>query len=398
MAAAAALYRLEARLLAMPHEALAALAAQLVRRDFLAAQLVAAQPTLLAHAEAAMAAATPLPAWAVGGVLLSPDLSPSVFSHLEVKHHAVARACTVWRDAWRDMLQEKRVLRPAKAELPGLVESLATEPGNMFSICASPSGSHVAVSKISAVECVWRRDHGVQRLEFDMVAQCIALSDAEMWVSVDRDGEDAPARLCRLRLSDYETLAETETRTFVDASGAVVQLGDGYGADEINYFTEAALSPDADTLFVKAELTDDSQSVLAVCARTLAFRRVFIEPTNIDVCGLAVVGDELFVGMEELRVFSLAGEPRRVVQCGALCYSAGMCSAAGSLYVLERPWPHPPTITMLDPHNPNEPLQRYSLATHRDEYRGVRVRGMCVAGDKLLVLEDEPPYLQAVGM
>ena len=53
--------------------------------------------TVLSVANAMMATARPTPAWAVQGVLLSPDLLSQTFKHLELGNVAAASVCSEWR-------------------------------------------------------------------------------------------------------------------------------------------------------------------------------------------------------------------------------------------------------------------------------------------------------------
>ena len=109
--------RLEVRLRALPRDALARLVAVIIENIGSYTKMVPHRhPTTrleqkkfttrerkkaLAVAEAAIAEETPLAAWAVDGVLLSADLLSRIFCSLDKKDHASARACTVWRGAWR---------------------------------------------------------------------------------------------------------------------------------------------------------------------------------------------------------------------------------------------------------------------------------------------------------
>ena len=58
------------------------------------------QRQLVATANAMMAATHPTPAWAVHGVLLSPDLGANIFQHLNVNSCAAASVCSEWHRQW----------------------------------------------------------------------------------------------------------------------------------------------------------------------------------------------------------------------------------------------------------------------------------------------------------
>ena len=81
--------RLPARLAALPHDALLALAA-------LGCEQSAA---VRATAEDSLAVHSPFPEWAVEAVLLSSDLLPHFFGWFEEEQHAVKGVCKAWRGA-----------------------------------------------------------------------------------------------------------------------------------------------------------------------------------------------------------------------------------------------------------------------------------------------------------
>ena len=73
---------------------------------------------VLSVANAMMATARPTPAWAVQGVLLSPDLLSQTFKHLDLGSFAAASVCSEWRRQWKSMLVEKRILMKVVQTLP----------------------------------------------------------------------------------------------------------------------------------------------------------------------------------------------------------------------------------------------------------------------------------------
>ena len=94
--------RYAARLAALPHDALLALAALGCEQS----------EAVRAAAEDSLAVHSPFPEWAVEAVLLSSDLLPHFFGWFELEHHAVKGVCKAWRGAWAATLEGRRVLRP----------------------------------------------------------------------------------------------------------------------------------------------------------------------------------------------------------------------------------------------------------------------------------------------
>jgi hypothetical protein len=82
--------RCEVRLANLPHSVLVEIAAAGMRTSERARRV----------ADEKLAEFTPLPEWAVSGVLLSSDLLPSILAHLPQNVRFMARVCTPWRDAW----------------------------------------------------------------------------------------------------------------------------------------------------------------------------------------------------------------------------------------------------------------------------------------------------------
>ena len=94
--------RYAARLAALPHDALLALAAMGCEQS--AAIRTAAEASLAVHA--------PFPQWACDEVLLSADLLPQLLGWFELEHHSVKGVCKAWRGVWAATLEGRRWLRP----------------------------------------------------------------------------------------------------------------------------------------------------------------------------------------------------------------------------------------------------------------------------------------------
>ena len=87
----------------------------------------------------------------------------------------------------------------------------------------------------------------------------------------------------------------------------------------------------------------EQDEIVALDAQTLQPRHRFGLSLLNDACGLAVVGEELFVcdsGNRRLQVFSLAGEHRRSIT-GKWKRPKALCFAKGRLYLVEAIKPRP---------------------------------------------------------
>lgn len=60
---------------------------------------------------AALAVASPIPAWAVSAVLLHEDLSAEVVSHLDMGDYSAAAVCRLWHQKWRYLVVRQRILK-----------------------------------------------------------------------------------------------------------------------------------------------------------------------------------------------------------------------------------------------------------------------------------------------
>ena len=120
-------FRYAARLAALPHDALLALAA--VGCEQSAAVRSSAEASLAVHA--------PFPQWACDEVLLSADLLPQLLGWFEIEHHSVKGVCKAWRGVWAATLEGRRWLRPG----PELVA-----PRDRFALYgATPDGERLLI-------------------------------------------------------------------------------------------------------------------------------------------------------------------------------------------------------------------------------------------------------------
>ena len=82
--------------------------------------------------------------------------------------------------------------------------------------------------------------------------------------------------------------------------------------------------------------SDANCEIVALDAQTLQLRYQFGQSLLNDTCGMAVVGEELFVcdcGNDRLQVFSLAGEHRRTIT-GAWKWPTSLCIVRDRLYLV----------------------------------------------------------------
>ena len=90
-----------------PHKALVAIIAKRCVDDDEMAQ----------KADELLADVCPVPEWAVSGVLVAPDLLPSLLDSLPLKGH-LASVCSAWRDGWLQVARQRRLLHPVPCVQP----------------------------------------------------------------------------------------------------------------------------------------------------------------------------------------------------------------------------------------------------------------------------------------
>jgi hypothetical protein len=366
-------HRLETRLLGLPHDKLARIAAA----------AIATSSAAIAAVDAALAEEMPLASWAVADVLLSPDLLTLIFTNMGLDEHASAAVCSRWLTAWRAMLQTKRYLRPADSaalELPAEGNLLVSHSGEFASFLVAHSSLRLRRYEIG----VWHRPtRSRQLLQFEPSVHpyCLHLTDEKMWIVLHDAGVTGyPSRLCCLRLSDFETLAEIQVSDLRDASGAVPQFPDG-SLEDIEYISQhSALSPDGCTLWLCAgfyEREPFGEYIFAIDAESLQWK-LCLESEDSNY-GLMAMGDELFVLLEKdgygINVYSAdSGQLLRTIDTRmAGCY-VQMCGSNGRLYLVRRDWLRPEKNTatgevyMLDAET-GDVLQRLRMKLVLDHHR-----------------------------
>ena len=77
-----------------------------------AAKGCAANRATARAADERLSVSCPLPEWAIRDVLLLPDLVVNILSYVDPFNAAVPLTCSSWRDGWKQMLCQTRVLHP----------------------------------------------------------------------------------------------------------------------------------------------------------------------------------------------------------------------------------------------------------------------------------------------
>ena len=302
--------RLSARLARLPHDVLAKVAAQLCEEE---------PATARRSADAILAERDPLPASAVSGVLLSPDLIRYFFAFLEQRDCAAACVCHLWRRSWDSTDDVRRGLRANPCATPDF------DVADICQMAAHPSGSWL---------CLSMRDHSLRLVDPSMrTFRHVSASS--------------------LNVSSTEGLVVSEDRIFVGWGevGPAITCFDFMGARMMEYVEE---SDDHDAFFHHLALAHDGtlfaaprwyggndNEVVALDSTTLDVRFRFKTTWDYGlVAGMAVAGDELFVGdVHGLHVFSLAGQPLREIH-GTWRQPANfrpLIHVNGRLYLTEEP-------------------------------------------------------------
>ena len=297
--------RLSLRLGQLPHDVLAALAAQLCSES----------AALQATAEECLAAHKPLPCWAVERVLLSPDLVPNMLGSLESEDVSAAVVCSQWSAAWEATKERRRRLKEVKQPFD-FPEELATRRDLLMA--STPDGRLLVHTDLAGVCILDRSMRVLQSLDCAPYNySSIAATDDSYFTCTDD--------LRELNRSTYDGTVVAEYRRDghclyhpVLAPGGLLfcvtwrreVLGDGEDEDEIQVLD----------------------------AQTLQCRSRFALGLLKDANQLIVVADELYVcdtGNHRLQVFSLTGEHRRSV-VGEWRSPLSLCIAKDRLYLVER--------------------------------------------------------------
>ena len=397
--------RVAARLARLPQEVLASLCAQVMvsnelpdMKEVLASLCAQASnelPNNIAQRriDACCAEHDPLPAWAVSDVLLSPDLLPHIFAHVEMKEHLAALACTAWRDAWRATDDKRRGLRFDEIiQLPAEFYNADGRLREVSAMAEHPSGDWSCMAIDGKMFIV---DSAFQILKaLDCTAFCVDATVSEDRIFISSLN---PPRVISL---DVNGFAQSAEHTLQDGDlGPDVPALDGYA--------ELVVAPNHSLFAVFfASEADDQSVVMALDTRDL--RKRFHFGGNVFtsvVYGMALVEDTLCVGEEGgwLHFFSLTGEHlRKMAPLGSdpRFHILGMASPlniryfGGRLYITER-FPEQPDIPagqrilVFTPEG-----ERLQVFRHRDEdgalVPDVSMKNIAVVGSRLLVLARTP--------
>lgn len=241
--------------------------------------------------DAHLAVADPLPEKQRDEVALSPDLIPHIFETLGLEDCAASSVCKEWALAWTT--RNRQTLRAVPLpQLDFALESpsaLAVLPGGE-QLCIAEDGEtkrvRIVDKNMRLLRTLGGHKFGIRfpGTVTDMVAGVDGLYVAE---------RTTPPRVRRFKLDTFAVAATHALDT------------------HWSFYSSLALAPGG-PLFVANE---NSRQVLALDALTLEVR-FDCWSLGGDVSGLAVRGDELFMGMGEdnsICVLSLAGELRRTI-------------------------------------------------------------------------------------
>ena len=274
--------RLRARLASQPHEELLDLLVQLASRS----------AEISRDVDEFLAARNPLPEWAVTRVLLSEDLMPAILAPLDVMHAAAMDVCQTWRMAWRATDGTRRGLRPAAA-MPAVTPPLGNHVLDMVALdderlCISTEWEMRIVNK--QMQTRHTIEHG---------AESLAAGNGRLFTT----SASGPECVRSYLLTDYSLAAE---RVF-----------------EEEFVRDLAFAPGGPLFLVTgSENNDDDDDngrdrIHALDPATLETRFTFGEFDCGALQGIAIVGDELYVGHQpdhSLRVFSFTGEALRDIK------------------------------------------------------------------------------------
>lgn len=276
--------RISARLASLPHEALVALAATMYGD--------AANTHSIRDTEACLASHIPTPQWALDTILLSDDILPHIFAHIELKDGAAAAVCTAFRSAWVATDEQRRGLRltPISCELERH-RRFVTLPGDRLAHF-TPTGARIFDRNLATID--------VPMAYPDHIA--VTAHEDAAYFSLDEE----PA-LCRYELTNDEHILGARTKYYED------DRGEGVAYDG---FSEMCVSPNG-TLFAVGFKDGENDEIVAFDATTLSVRFRFGRGRINLAASIAASGQELFVCSkydEMVCVFSLSGEHLRDIK------------------------------------------------------------------------------------
>ena len=176
-------------------------------------------------------------------------------------------------------------------------------------------------------------------------------------------------------------VAASEQFVYLDVANVVVQCLTHDGTKVAmwhypnRYISFPTLAPGG-TLFCVLYGDEEQDEIVALDAQTLQPRHRFGLSLLKEACGMAVVGEELFIcdcGNDRLQVFSLAGEHRRSIT-GEWKRPAGLCFVNGRLYLVEESQELYEDEDESEPHDPLRGRRIFVLTSEGEKLVRVRVR------------------------
>ena len=269
------------------------------------------------RADAILAAHKPVPQWAVEGVLLSSDLVPHLLAPLQLTDGTVAAVCSQWADGWKATSEGRRRLTPVAFDFPQ--DLLGTRS---LSMAVIPGSDKLVV----------RSGFTVQILFSQLFARSGELVPLDSFELTDGQGE----------------VAAGEQFLYVTGSHGYGITSFTHDGTEVTDYVELGktiscptLAPGGLLFCVLANNDDhlgDNDEIIALDAQTLQPRYRFGLSLLNCPCGMAAVGEELFVcdpNNDRIQVFSLAGEHRRSIT-GAWKKPDALCLVEDRLYLVEQ--------------------------------------------------------------
>lgn len=277
----------------------------------LVAEECAANPRMCAAVDKATAEYDPVPQWAVTSVLTSADLLVPIMEHLKIRHGAVASVCKAWEQAWQATSERRCMLRhlssfPIPDEyglLPASCDQITvlSEPGVPKTFFAYSFDAHEVKVLNDEMSCL-------RSFRVGGIVYLMAATPAGVYLAGHSDSippQDTEAELRLLDGATGEQLARWTDPATERVSGMAFGPDDTlyalcFGGDHGAYWSKV-VALDASTLekrfefFVWVRRTSDAQG------RT---------------SGALAVGNGAVYVLEQgaIRVFTLTGEPLRVLQ------------------------------------------------------------------------------------
>ena len=306
-------------------------------RAELTAQLCSESPALQAAAEECMAAHSPPPLEMAERVLLSPDLMPFILGQLLAEDAAVAAVCSHWLAVW-----EATKLRQVPLDFPVDAIRAGTHVANQYEelgMAATPDGR----LQVSAGTRLFTLDRSMRVLQMRELGgvrphPILAAIDDSTVIIGENNGNFVEV-LHHGRYCDIPWRTVFRFPYDGTASYGCTASADGLGEDVVGEsYRHNVCGPVLVPGGPACPPSERLDEIFALDAQTLQLRYRFGQGLLDHPCGMAVVGDELYVcdrGNDRLQVFTLTGEHRRSVT-GAWRKPNRLCFAKGRLYLVER--------------------------------------------------------------